>query len=229
MNHPTREEWMAYLYGEAPEHAQSDAAAHLETCAECRANVAAWRDTMSALDRWKLSEGRPRPSAALIKWGVAALLMIGVGYGVGRLSASAATDRKSLRAEVAQALRPMLESELKRKLHQELNGEIQTRLAAVHSQLTNALSGVATAFSAANAETERLLAAYESKRLEDYQALLISLQQSDSQRTTDYESLRKELETVAILTQESLRRTHQDLVELASFSQPIPDSQQNKQ
>ncbi len=85
MKHPQREEWMAYLYGEIPGKEKARLALHLGGCADCRTEVAAWQGAMNALGEWKIAPPRGTsgiPRAAL-RWGVAAALMLGMGFGLG--------------------------------------------------------------------------------------------------------------------------------------------------
>jgi len=75
-------------------------------------------------------------------------------------------------------------------------------------------------------EQDRELAAYklsaEEKLAQDNKIILAALGKLDADRQADYASLRKELETVAVLTQDSLQRAQQQIVTLASLSQPEP-------
>lgn len=109
MNHPTREQWMAYLYDELPSAEHAELKAHASTCAECDAQLVSWRDAGTKLDQWKLS-APPRRSLVWrhpLKWGIAAMLMIGFGIGLARWTAptvDTAQIEKSLRAEFQQQL-----------------------------------------------------------------------------------------------------------------------------
>ncbi len=50
--HPTPEDWMTFLYKEAPPAQQAAWQAHLDQCADCARQVAAWRGGMKVLDCW---------------------------------------------------------------------------------------------------------------------------------------------------------------------------------
>src|SRR5438093_1462722 len=74
MNHPKREEWTPYLFGEATPEARHKLAKHLQDCPDCAAEIAGWRRSLNQLDLWKLPR-RPARSAhgatARLKWGIA--------------------------------------------------------------------------------------------------------------------------------------------------------------
>ena len=117
MNHPTREDLVAHLYGELPPTQQAELAAHLDACADCRQLAADWRGTMAELDTWQLPAPRPRTErppqnvvfAPFLKWAVAACLALGCGFLGGRLSAPA-PNTDAVRAEFAADLRKLAAS-----------------------------------------------------------------------------------------------------------------------
>jgi len=186
LSHPSREEWMAYLYGELSGELQSRLKAHLKACPQCRGQVAHWRTTMRALDEWIVPApaAATRPAAAsffqpVLRWAVAAAIVLGLGIGLGRLSSPASADM--------QALRRSLEKELR-------------------------------------AETERVLTelarSSEEIRAKDNRAIVAALQQLDTKWSAMHASLRNALETVAVLTEDGLHDTQQQLYQLANLTQP---------
>lgn len=212
MNHPTREEWMSYLYDEltGEQHASLDA--HLAVCPDCKAGVDTWRTTKVDLDGWQLSAKRaqtplPRP---FLRWAAAAVVMICVGFGIGRFTPLASADADKLRAEIGPSIRQQLGQEFAQTLRNELEKASSANLAA------------------SNAEARQLVAefvkAYEANRTEDNQAVYNALNKLDTQRLADYATLRKELETVAVLTDASFRRTQEQLVQLADYAQPATNT-----
>ena len=54
MNHPTREEWMSYLYDELNASERANLKTHLRGCAECAAKVSDWQAARTNLDAWQL-------------------------------------------------------------------------------------------------------------------------------------------------------------------------------
>ncbi len=215
MNHPTREEWMSYLYDELTGEQHAGLEAHLAVCPDCKAGLDQWRTTKVDLDAWCLPAKRaqsplPRP---FVRWAAAAAVMIGVGFGVGRFVPSASADVDSLRAEIEPSIRQQLRQEFAQTLRSELERASVANLAA------------------SNAEARQLVAdfvkAYEANRTEDNQAVYNALNKLDTQRLADYATLRKELETVAVLTDVSFRRTQEQLVQLADYAQPVGNTSAN--
>jgi len=188
MNHPQSEEWMSYLYQEVSRSEKARLAAHLAACGGCQAKVKRWENAMSALDHGKGLAQRPhfRVPSPMLKWGIAAVLTLTIGFGAGRL-VSPAADAKVLRASLKSEIRSELLTELKRQQEQEL---------AAYKRSA------------------------EEKLALDNKLILSALDKLDADRQSDYASLRKELETVAVLTQDSFQRAQQQIVTLASFSQP---------
>jgi hypothetical protein len=82
----------------------------------------------------------------------------------------------------------------------------------------------ADALAASGEQTRVLLADYaaalELKLGNDQDAIYAALDKLDTQRLADYVALKKDLDTVAVLTDASLRRTQQELIQLADATQP---------
>src|SRR6267154_4040961 len=118
MNHPKREEWVPYLFGEATPEARHELAEHLQNCPDCTAQIAGWRQSLNKLDRWKLPRMRTRSAQrapAFMKWGVAAALLLGAGVGLGRWSASVVNVNMS-QARIETSVKSSLAMELRRQL-----------------------------------------------------------------------------------------------------------------
>ena len=211
MNHPSHEEWMAYLYNEAPQAERLSA--HLSGCPECKEQVAAWRAARSGLDAWPLNPARGRVASqrpwTRIRWAAAAVLLLGVGLGIGRLSSAPVTAER-LRAD----LEPRLRRDLRVELEQAFRAELDRTAAATQA--------------AFNEQTKQLLSDYtkdlETKRAEDIQTLNAALDRLESQRLADFVSLKKDVDTLAFRTESGLRRTQQQIVQLADYTQSAPDS-----
>jgi hypothetical protein len=109
MKHPAPEQWMDWLYQELPSEQHRELDAHLAMCADCRQQVDAWRQTMGALDEWQV----PAPARItartpmLLRWAAAAAVVLGIGIGLGRLTAPP-VDTAALRAEWQADLRGQL-------------------------------------------------------------------------------------------------------------------------
>ncbi len=80
----------------------------------------------------------------------------------------------------------------------------------------------AAALSAALApELQKLYAAMDARLAEDRRAVTEILQTMQTQRTEDYASLRRALETLAVNTEDELQTAQQQIVQLASFTEPV--------
>ena len=213
MNHPKREEWIPLLCGEADTGTKDRLEAHLESCAECAAQVKAWRRSLGRLDAWRLPDARvadARRSLPPVAWAAAAAIFI-AAFLAGRITAPA-FDAQKFRAE----------------LKSELSSEVQHGFARIDAQSSKAL---------ADAE-ERLLAAWtrgnqqfaadfvsalNTIRAEDRRATEALLSKLQEQHTRDFVLLRKDLETVASFTDEEFRNARLKLYEIAAaqhFQQP---------
>ena len=204
MNHPQREEWTPYLFGEATPEARHKLTEHLHNCPECAAEIAGWRRSLSKLDRWRLPRMRVRPALGappFLKWGVAAALVLGAGVGLGRWSAPA-LDLNALQSRIEASVKSSLVVELQ----PQLNADLQRALAGV--------------VDASAVDTQRQLGefiqAFNRAREEDRQITFAWIEKIQKQHAADYLSLRNDLETVASLTDEEIRRARQSLNQLAA-------------
>jgi anti-sigma factor RsiW len=188
---------MAFLYKELPVNEKRDLAAHLDTCPECAAQVATWRTSMKSLDAWKV-RGRRQSNAmnfvSMLKWAAAALLVLSVGFALGRRGTASADELAALKASVADL-----------KQVAEKRPEADTNI-------------VAQATFAANQETVRLLTEYsrskELQRAEDQQRINVALD-ALGDRVTRLDS---DLQTVASDAEAGFEQTHENLTRVASLT-----------
>jgi len=239
MKHPQREAWVPYLTGEAAAETRNELAAHLRDCAECAAQVAAWERTMRALDAWKLPRHRPRSRVAppILKWAIAAAVVLSLGFGAGRLSAPAAGSLKALRAQVENAARTSTEFRLQER--QELGADLEAALAANRRQLTNEVHAqvaamerqllanmdqTARALNATSLESRESLRALgqalQDARLEDREATTSLVRRLKEDEAANLLALRKDLETVASFADDQLQQARQRILQLANYTQP---------
>lgn len=199
--HPAPEHWAEYLYDEASPQTRARLQSHLRNCPDCQRQLAQWQDARAALDAWKLPAFRPaRPVAReTVRWAVAALLMLGLGWWGGRLVAPPAPDLGTARTAVAEELRPLLEREFQNRLEAALQAAEQRHIERVQA----------------------LAAAWAAARTEDQQTTLALYQRAERQRLSDYATLRRDLETVAIVAQDAIGLTQQQLSHLAVYT-PAP-------
>ena len=198
--HPAPETWADYLYGELPPDASAEVDDHVRACPACQRQLSAWRETQGALDAWKLPASARRieafPRAA--RWAVAAAAVLGLGWVGGRLSLPTPPDPAQLRAAMAPALK------------QELRQEFQAELAAA----------IKNTDQRADAKLVELAQAWAATRAEDQEAMRTAYQRADLQRRTDYATLRRDLETVAVVAQAAIGTTQEQLTQLAGNTTP---------
>ena len=182
MNHPKREDWVQYLYGELKPDLRRQLNEHLQGCAECGEELQSWKRSLHRLDAWKLprTSGRLDAATPFLKWAAAALLVLGLGFGFGRLTARHA-DLAKVRAQVEPGLRREFAELLRREIDK----------------------ASATTLAQAQRRAEEVGAAY-------------------------YALLKKDLDTVAINTDVSLRRAEQGLLQVADYRQSA-ERQQKEQ
>jgi len=212
MNHPTREEWMSYLYDELTAEEHSSLAAHLAVCPDCKTRVSDWRTARKNLDAWQLPARLARVplQRPLVRWAAAAALMIGFGFGVGRFATPATANAGKIRAAIEPEIRQQLRQEFTQLLRDELDKAASATLAASGEQAKHWIEDYAQAL--------------ETRRTEDNQAIYAALNKLESQRRADVVSLKKDVDTVAWWTDAGLRRARQELVQLADFTQPANSS-----
>src|SRR5439155_13981573 len=159
MNHPTREEWMSYLYDELTAEEHSSLAAHLAVCPDCKTRVSDWRSARKNLDAWQLPArpGRVPFQRPLVRWAAAASLMIGIGFGVGRFATPATANAGKIRAAIEPEIRQQLRQEFTQLLRDELDKAASATLAASGEQTKHWVEDYAKAL--------------EAKRTEDSQAI----------------------------------------------------------
>jgi hypothetical protein len=210
MNHPDQQDWISYLYREADRTTRARLETHLADCETCRSQLDQWKTVQQHLDTWRLPGPAriPRPSPAfprIVRWAVAALLMITIGFALGRSSDPSPEDIAALR--------------------QELKAEL--------AELVDAQIAESTTFTLAAAQEHNVglmrefLDYYRAERSAENKALSTVLSRLDASRNADFLSLRKDLETVALNSDVGLRQTQQQLFRLADYSQPHDSAPSN--
>jgi hypothetical protein len=92
-------------------------------------------------------------------------------------------------------------------LQQQMRQELRTELASALDKQREQLLG----------EAIRMV---DEKRIEDKQETVAAIRRISAAQRVDYNSLRRELETLAVMTETSLQETHQELVTLANTTEP---------
>jgi hypothetical protein len=202
---------MDWLYEKIPRERYAMLQAHLACCPQCDSKVTTWRGAMGNLDGWHVIAPshrlRPAPGwwSGGWKWAAAAVLLAG-GFLAGRANSSASS------AEVTAAV------------EKEVASQMQSTRAELATNLKETLNTHFESIAHSNrAEVERLfdaLAATISEgRASDQRNLLAAIEELDARWLGIYASFRRELETVAILTESGFKDTQQQLVQMADFNE----------
>lgn len=170
---------MSFLYDETTPETKATLRAHLDGCAECRAQVDAWTRASRRLEEWKLPKRTARRAFPVAKFAAAAAIIALAVVGAVRMAA--------------------LNNEVK-NLRAELKRETADRISAT-TEAQNLIADFAKAF--------------ETKRAEDQRVTLAAMQQISAKHAQDYGGLRKELETVAVLTEVGLREAHSEIANIS--------------
>ena len=230
MNHPAPEQWMEYLYQELPRQTRRSLNQHLGICPICREKVNSWRGVGQVLNAWKVPAKRSPYwiEQPWLKWGIAAMLVLGLGLLIGRLTVSTSPNREALRAELREQLRADFQAQwqaMLQKARQDLASHIHQQNQADLAQASAVL------LEATGTETQRILTefigAYEAERQKEYRTLLTALGQWESQRLDDYALMRKDLETLALTTADQIHQARNQIGRLAAFTQPASGKNNN--
>jgi hypothetical protein len=203
VNHPSAEEWMAFLYQELSPAQLRELQAHLAQCADCSTRVSAWRESRERLDAWPLPVTHRRPSQRrpLLQWAAAAALVLGLGVALGRMTSPATGELRDLREAVARLAR-QADSQ---------PGLVAEPLIAAATQAATAASGKFCAeFATALAE----------QRAADQQAIHLAIRRLESRINL----VQGQVETVAVNTEDTFQQTHRNLVQLIAYALPANGS-----
>jgi hypothetical protein len=235
VTHPTDAEWMSYLYSELPRADRTALRTHLRDCPDCQLRVRSWEGAKASLSDWKLPKREPEvlpvDFAPALKWALAALLVLGLGYGIGRLSAPR-PSLAALQAAIEPGLRQALATEVKAQLQKEFQADWQAALsdrpAAMQTDRARLIragleQSAAKAVAASTAEAAHLLQdfgeTYAANRRQDREALLTLWDRAEQKHQAEHVSLRRAVETVAVVADHKFERTDSQLGQLASFAQ----------
>ncbi|HMJ66441.1 MAG TPA: zf-HC2 domain-containing protein [Candidatus Binatia bacterium] len=204
MNHPTSEQLVSWVYGEATPKEQRELRAHLNECADCRAQIETWRGTMKTLDELPAPVAHRRSVPAPLQWAAAAAVLLAVGIGLGRF-AFAGGLRASMKTEVQQQVAA---------IRADLAQEFENRQREVMSQVVAA----AEAKIAANTQNIAVELAnnLEQARAEDRATYLLALKELNAKHESEVAALKKGLETVVALADYGFEATEQRLAQLAA-------------
>lgn len=208
MNHPSREEWGLYLFGEASPDLNKKLDAHLKECPACAEEVKGLRRTMQRLDAWQYPKPVVRVRfAPVLRLAAAAAIVLAVGVGLGRVTAPPQANLVAAKAE----LRASLLNEFQ-NLAQQNEVSCSNLVAAAEQRI------VRTTEDALNTLGSELIEAVNLKSEADRRQIQTVIDQLNRQRQADYVSLRRDLETVAAAADEEIRQAHFTMLQLANFA-----------
>ncbi len=212
MNHPKSEDFALYVSKEMAPGQSRELVDHLRECPACAADVAALERSAQRLAQWEFPELRGRVhywAAPMIKWGIAAALILGIGFALGRLSPPPARELTGIRSEIEASTRALLAADLRRALDEaqarsnEILTSMETRLGhASDEQMTRVVRNV--------------VAAVTSVREEDRAATRALIEEVREQHDTEIRRVRADLETVAAHADDELRFAHFQLHQLTA-------------
>ena len=226
MQHPQREDWILYLFNEAPPEKFSGLREHLHTCEQCAAQLDDWSQTLALLDRCPAAASLPpaRPwRSGLSRWvAAAAVLVIGLILGIVFERGSAASQSTAT-ASMRAAVRAELQSQLARSWPGGTGAGgaanvLQDRWRQIVK--SEAQETGVTLNRAAEARLEQLLGQFAdfwlAAREQDRQSTLALIHELRDEQARKLLALRKDLETVASLTDDEIRLARQRLIQLSA-------------
>jgi len=168
---------------------------------------------------------RTTTTRKFVKLTAAAVLLLGVGYLVGSLSAPEPPDAQELYA----ALKPAIQQDLLEPMNQywlltlaSSNAELKDELHSEFRQDLNrfAVQTLAASGAATNELLREFIDAVKATQVRDLRSVAAALRQIEFDRMRDQAQLTNNLETFAVLYDDELQRTKQDIVQLI-YNQPI--------
>jgi len=157
MNHPKPEEWVPYLYGGLKPDTRRQLKSHLRACPDCLHELERWQRSSRRLKAWKL----PRTEAPLawfvpgFKWAVTALLLLGVGFTLGRFAGTDAIASR-VRAQIEPQVRQAMQQQVPQLVRDEVARTSPALLQAAGEQTVKALAAYSTANDSRMDDLERL-------------------------------------------------------------------------
>jgi hypothetical protein len=189
-------------------------AGHLRECAACAADVAALERSAQRLSDWQFPAFvtvRHAWSGAVLKLGIAAALVLGIGIALGRVSTPRPIDPAQLRVDVERSVKASLAADLRAAL-EEAHAQSQTALAAQEARLGKASDEQTTQL------LRNVVAAVRSAREEDLSVTRALVDSLRREYAGEIRQVRADLETVATNADDQLRFAHFKLRQLTPAS-----------
>jgi hypothetical protein len=152
MKHLTDEERLAFLEG----NATPEIASHVAQCPACAEEVQAWRRSIQRLEKLEWPARIPRhvsSPAPILKWALAAGIVLCAGFGLGRFTGPSLDEIKAavkadvthdLRQQLATVLRDQRKSEIDPNMILSLFGELREQQNANYVSLRKDLETLAS-------------------------------------------------------------------------------------
>ncbi len=210
MKHPTPEELVSWFYGERTTHSKRELQSHVDECAECRAQVDAWRATTEVLNDLPAPVARRRWTPVPLQWAAAAALFMALGIVLGRFAF--ATDEAKLRAALHADMQQQLAT-----AREEMSQEFQRRHDDVVAQVAAAAEAKIALGSQKLAEDFGL--ALQQARAEDRATYLTALRELGAKHEAEVATLKRGIETVVALADYGFEATEQRFAQLAASTQ----------
>lgn len=234
---------MEYLYGEMESPARKSLETHLKDCPPCRQQQGEFTGTMDSLNSWRvelpakhsLAATRNRFQPAL-KWATAAALLVTTGFAAARFS-QPQVDVAALKAQISAEVKSEVQAPLELKFNETIEVASEQAVANAREKLEMevaariqeiALRARSDALLAVREELEELQLSLAAVREEDRKTLNAALKNVENQWLVQLRTIREDLERVAVFSDESYRSAQRQLVQLASYTQPVIDATENE-
>src|SRR6266581_467785 len=216
MNHPSPDDLLLYLDGEASTELTDRVRQHLNLCSHCRIEMEGWKRSVQRLRNLPFRAAdagvaqlryRSNRMFQIARWAVAAALVLFCGVGIGRLSApSEARMKAAVADELRGQLRQQLGKDLLIALAAEPSGAVDDFQKHLRTDVQNALAN-----NGGNSlSTVSLALKQEKEQRETDRAYLVTLiNRIREQQAADYLALRRDLETAASVADNDLEQNRE--------------------
>lgn len=229
---------MEYLYDEMDSPGRTALETHLKACVPCREKQVELSGAMDSLDAWRVQVPEKVSLKAgvnrfqpVVKWAAAAALLVTTGFAAARFS-QPQIDLTALKTQISAEVQSEVQKPLELKMDATIEAAAQQAVANAREQLEMEVAARIQE-TALRARSDALLAMREqlgelqlhlaTVREEDRKALNAALKKVENQWLAQLRTIREDLERVAVFSDESYRSAQRQLVQLASYTQPIVD------
>lgn len=229
--HLTEAQWMEFVYDEMAAPEKRALERHIEGCPACLQKRGELLATGRALDDWQVTvpprQGLRRAWPPLVKWAAAAALVATTAFSAGRFS-KPGVDLAQVQQSLAKPIQESVERQLAAKLQAE-RAHWQAEAEKAQAQLAAEMRGfsekaLADAMAANKQQLEHFARTVAALRDEDRKAVYATLQEIQGQLALENRKLREGIETVALVTDRSLRDAQRRLVQLANYTAPVQET-----